>query len=549
MTTPRDIRFTTVVVVSVACLLPFVWKPFHVDDPLFIWAAQHIATDPLDFYGFPVNWHGTVTPMYQIMKNPPLASYYLAAAAQVVGWSEPALHAALLFPAAGVAVGTYLLASRMTARPGEATLAAVFTPVVLVSSTSVMCDTAMLCAWVWSLVLWTRGIDERAPLLAALGALLVAVAALTKYFGVALLPLLALYGMLRQPRFWRWAPWLLLPLGILAAYQLGTRQMYGRGLLLDAAGYASAVRAKARWEAAPQLLTGLSFTGGCVATALWYAPAQWSRRALLGWAGVAASLIAVLAFVGSVGPHEFGDGSGARWSEVVQLAVAATVGTSVVALTALDLYAERSPASALLVAWVLGTLLFAVGLNWTVNARSLLPLAPAFGILAARRLDRRAEAGASWARAGRSRWLLLPAAALSLLVGAADQGLASASREAARTLGAQLVGTRRAVWFEGHWGFQYYAQQAGLFPLDFLRPEVQPGDLLIAPEHISDPYRLSERIVVPLSEIALPSFPFLTTQSDALGAGFYAAVFGPLPFAFGPVPPERYRVLEFVPVQ
>jgi hypothetical protein len=32
------------------------------------------------------------------------------------------------------------------------------------------------------------------------------------------------------------------------------------------------------------------------------------------------------------------------------------------------------------------------------------------------------------------------------------------------------------------------------------------------------------------------------THDWRLGAGFYASVFGPLPFAFGAAPPDRYRV-------
>ena len=37
--------------------------------------------------------------------------------------------------------------------------------------------------------------------------------------------------------------------------------------------------------------------------------------------------------------------------------------------------------------WVIGTFLFAAFLNWTVNARSLLPLTPAVAILMTRRLE------------------------------------------------------------------------------------------------------------------------------------------------------------------
>jgi len=43
-----------------------------------------------------------------------------------------------------------------------------------------------------------------------------------------------------------------------------------------------------------------------------------------------------------------------------------------------------------------------------------------------------------------------------------------------------------------------------------------------------------------------PVLPFLATLSPRLGAGFYVDEWGPLPFAFGRVPPERYVLLEIV---
>lgn len=61
-------------------LVPYVNKAFHIDDPLFIWPAKHIRTEPLDFYNFNVNWNGTMMPMWTRSQNPPLTSYYLALA-------------------------------------------------------------------------------------------------------------------------------------------------------------------------------------------------------------------------------------------------------------------------------------------------------------------------------------------------------------------------------------------------------------------------------------------------------------------------------------
>ena len=90
-----------------AALGPFLAKPFNIDDPLFIWAAHQIQMHPGNPYGFLVNWYDGQAPMWEVTKNPPLASYYLAVAAGILGWSEVALHFAFLLPAVAVILGTF----------------------------------------------------------------------------------------------------------------------------------------------------------------------------------------------------------------------------------------------------------------------------------------------------------------------------------------------------------------------------------------------------------------------------------------------------------
>lgn len=94
-TTLRDCLI--LVAVTLACLLPFVGKAFNIDDPMYLWAAEHILAHPLDFYGFAGNWDGVLRPAPEIIKNPPVASYYIALAASVGGFGERALHLAFLF--------------------------------------------------------------------------------------------------------------------------------------------------------------------------------------------------------------------------------------------------------------------------------------------------------------------------------------------------------------------------------------------------------------------------------------------------------------------
>jgi hypothetical protein len=90
------VRPATAVGIFTICYLAFLTKPFHADHPLFIWVAKQIAGHPLDFYGFEANWAATARPFHLITKNPPLASYYMAAFGSIFGWSEPVLHLAFL---------------------------------------------------------------------------------------------------------------------------------------------------------------------------------------------------------------------------------------------------------------------------------------------------------------------------------------------------------------------------------------------------------------------------------------------------------------------
>ena len=119
---------------TILCLVPFSGRAFHTDDTLFVWAAQNIAKHPFNFYGFQLIWELTKVRMAEITQNPPLASYYMALAASVVGWSERALHLAFLLPTLALVLGTYRLAQKFTRSPLLAAFATLLTPGLLVSA-------------------------------------------------------------------------------------------------------------------------------------------------------------------------------------------------------------------------------------------------------------------------------------------------------------------------------------------------------------------------------------------------------------------------------
>ncbi len=114
--------------------LPFSGRAFSNDDPLFIWTAQHIIQQPLNPYGFEVNWNKNTAAMSDVTQNPPLAAYYMAAAGKIGGWSERTLHLAFLLPTIALVLGAYRLAKRFTGSPGIAAVATFVAPAFLVSS-------------------------------------------------------------------------------------------------------------------------------------------------------------------------------------------------------------------------------------------------------------------------------------------------------------------------------------------------------------------------------------------------------------------------------
>ncbi|HEY3171580.1 MAG TPA: glycosyltransferase family 39 protein [Thermoanaerobaculia bacterium] len=538
---PRDALL--VAALTALLLVPFAGKAFHVDDTLFLKAAGQIRAHPLDFYGFSVNWYGTEQPMWQVTKNPPLASYFIALVTEVAGENEIALHLAFLVPAIAVIVGTYALAGRLCAHRLLAALATLLCPAFLVSSTNVMCDTLNVAFWVWAVELWLRGIEGGRFGTLAASTLLVSLAALSKYFGMALVPLLLAHGVARTRRLGAWALPLLIPVLVLAGYQVWTGALYGQGLLSNAAAYAGVIRFRSGVLLFTKAVVGMSFAGGCLASIAFFAPWLWSGRAL-AFAGIALVLTAAgLALAGRLGTLSLTDGRGVRWAPVAQLGVLAVAGVGVLALALADLSRRRDPGAILLFLWVAGTFVFALFFNWTVNARSLLPIAPAAGILIARRV----EARPGLLRAGPF-FAALPLAAagvLTILLALADWRLAGSARDGARRLRREAP-DRATLWFEGHWGFQHYMEAGAARALDWRRSHLSAGDRVAIPINNANVVALPADAVVHRAAFDLAVLPFLATLNPRLGAGFYLDDWGPLPFAFGRVPPERYVLLELV---
>lgn len=539
---PDRLSYVLLAALTLIFLVPFSGKAFNIDDPLFIWMAQQIAHHPLDPYGFRLIWYSTVMPASEIVKNPPLAAYYIAGIGEIAGWSERTLHLAFLLPALVVVLGTYHLANRFTQKPLLAGIATLVTPGLLLSSTSLMCDTMMLALWILAIIVWLQGLDRMHHLLLTSSALLISLCALTKYFGMALIPLLLVYSLARKRRFGPWSLHLVLPLAILAAYQYWTHVLYGRGLLADAATYVLDQSAHPGGSPLTKTVVGVGFVGGCALVGLTFIPLLWTWRQIA--LGLVAAGIAGIACANEWISVNY-TGENLDWVGT-QLALFVFGGFSILALSISDWWEKkRNPESLLLLLWVVGTFAFAVFLNWTVNARSVLPLIPAAGILLARRIDSLAL-GSSMRQISK---LMIPLAitgVVSVWMVWADVQFADSGRQAAQRFQKEFGNEASRVSFQGHWGFQYYMQSFGFRPFDSDSYDYERGDVLILPQNNTNVIAVPRERIASSRTEAVDLTARASTSQTAVGAGFYCDCWGPLPYAFGPTPPELYAVVQTI---
>jgi 4-amino-4-deoxy-L-arabinose transferase-like glycosyltransferase len=500
---------------------------------LFLWMGQQIAKHPADPYGFAVNWTTSPQPMWKAMQNPPLCSYYMAAIGSVFGWSELAMHLAFFLPAVAAVLGTFAVARRFCAQPLHAALLTLFTPAFLISATNVMCDVMLLALWIWSIECWLSGMERKQWGLLAISAALISAAALTKYFGISLVPLLAAYTIARDPRGASYLTFFIIPILALATFELWTRARYGIGLFSDAMSFSRTSTAMFRSSWLAQFLTGLSFIGGCLATAIFYLSFREQRSWLIAL-GIVVSCLALFYFFVPLKPeYGLGPNSTLVW---IEGGLFASLGAGILVLTLVDFMRRRRDAAFwLLFLWIVGTFSFATFFNWSITGRTILPLAPAVAILLVRRFE------SSVVRY----WRVVPAAIISLLIAGSDYRQANSARDAAYRFRDRFQAELGTKWFQSHWGFQYYMQQWGAKALDAADSEITSGDVMIVPANNSAivPTPL-DRVFTP-EEISFPTMSFVSTNGRGTGAAFYSSVRGPLPWAFDRAGAEIYYVARF----
>ena len=512
---------------SAACLLPFLNKAFTIDDPLFLLQAQQIRKHPLHPQSLEVCWVednecGTVA---RIMPGNILAPYYLL---PVVNRSNPELFAHLLQIVTlwGGIVATVSLALASGFTPFAACAAGLVlaaTPPLLAMASTAMPDVLAMSLGVIGIerfLAWKRSCKAMDGVLSAFALALAPLARVHLvflWFVAALLlrddaQIFDLKSWLAIPAP-RWRP--LMAAAVLFVAALVLTHEPGSGI--------KPAHMFLRWGSAGHNLLSY-FTDWVVAMPLGVAWIVLRNRRLHFWLlaiGLALPLSwKLLISHGSLQWSTLCAGLGAfvimdiiLWSvqshDVTRLACVLWLALPLAALPYIHLPVKFlvpcAPAAALIVADVLRPF------PWRITAL--------LGILAA-------------------------GTVFGLLVLRADYQFAEMGRQAAHRLLAPRVAAGHRVWFASQWGFNWYAVKEGCQVLKS-QDVPSPGDFFARGDMEGWPETLKRLPPALLVESYAVVGPGGRTMSEKDGAGLYTNNFGDLMWVWGTGEWNRYDLWQF----
>ena len=506
-------------------LLPFLNKPFTIDDPLFLRAAKHALVDPLHPADFEQVWNmGDRQKLSQYLMGGTLPAYVLLPVV-ALGGREWMAHLYQWLLLCGFLVASVSVARRLGCDRRQANIVALLiasNPVTLAMAATCMPD-------VMAMMFGMAGMDrlllfheERRWGVGLASGLLLAAALLCR---ASTVPLVLAAALLLMPMTRKSAVKYLWPLGIAAVVVAAFVGLNGGGAAHATVGTAFQTLLAAR--NVPRNLVAFFCYQALTGPLLVYALLGLGRR----FAAVVAGLLAFGIVLSVLG------GS----SSLALYAVPEALGLCF-ALACWRIVGDLDLRRALpLVVW-LGSGLVALPYV-QMSAKYLLPGVPAAALLIvlhAARVDQR-------------RYTLTVALLVALgwisgaLIVIGDTTLASSQREAVERLIVPRIHAGSTVWAGGQWAFLAYAEDAGAKALANAPPLPNPGDYIVVS-------RLNYFGV--LSQMPIRLEP-LDTMTDArcgvfvlnreLGAGFFSDRWGYLPFAIGCEAVDTYDIYRVSP--
>ncbi len=510
-------------------LVPFMGKAFTMDDTFFLFQARHALVDPLHPTSFDVVWMNVPERVAKIGPTGPLMAWLLVPSV-AAGGVEWVAHLGQLAILAAALLATASLALRLGVDPRWATVATLLvsvTPAVLGMAGTAMPDVPAMALGVLGmerLVAWKQ---EGRAYSAVLATVLLALAPLARstllllpFVGALLVAgdFLALRSW-REPPWTRWLPVAAAPLITVALLVVTRDPTAGGGDVLATTHVMSSLRSIEK--------NTVAFLTHWVLVIPLAIPWVLLRpRAVLSrwWVFLLFTGAAALAL--------------AR-ARIPQLYVApfAGLGATVLWDVLEDGWKRRDRLQLALGLWLLIPLAPAPYTH--LPSKYLLAAVPAAALLVAHEMSRSERV--------LTRAALAVCCAMGLSLGIAilraDSAFAGLGRRAAAELIAPRSANGQRVWFAGHWGFQWYAENAGGRILTLTPPYPALGDLVVTTTRSEAGFEIADMLStryrrathIGRVEDATPGGRVM-----ANGAGFFSNGFGYLPWAWGDEPLDTF---------
>jgi hypothetical protein len=485
-------RRTSLLSLAILLTLLNAVKPLHIDDPAYYCYAVHIAEHPLDPYGFSILWEGQPRPAHQVLA-PPLVPYWWAVAIRLFG-KRPFLWKLWLLPFSLLLVGALYRLFHRFARGREILLTwmTVLSPAIL-PGFNLMLDVPALALGLCAVATFFGACDRNSAALAGLAGLVAGLALETKYTAALVPAVMVLFSFLfRKFR-----------LGLLAAgmaalvfvsWELAMAQLYGESHFLHHCGGHEQLLLR---NPSP-LLSLLTLLGGVgPAVTLLALVALHVRCGMVATAGcIIVLLLGLLIGLGESASTSIRwqwpgpDGAGFHVRFAPDSLIFETLGLlfwTTLAAVVYRLWMEgnqqlQTPpdrtADGFLVLW----------LCLEIGGFFVLTPFPAVRRVMATYVVATLLAGRLAARhcGSRPRLLLVRGAmfggiGLGLVFYAVDLRDAVAQKQAAEHAAELLRRPDGQVWYVGYWGFQFYAERAGMKPVVPGMSRLCKGDWLVVP--------------------------------------------------------------------
>ncbi len=523
--------------VSSLILIPFFNKAFTIDDPVFLFEARHVLADPLHPTAFVMTWAEMPERVSRLVPTGPVMAWLLAPTALAQG-SEWIAHATQLVMLWLAIIATVSLARRFgIPQPWQTAsgLIVVAMPAVLGMAGTAMPDVpamALGIAGIERLVAWSQ---NRRISQAVLASILLGLAPLTRTHLILLLGVggILLLGptfsfIVPRSRYSTFLPLIAALLISVAVYFIASDPDPGAGNLAGAAIRYSSVSISqvAKNGVALPIHWALAMAFAFPWSALRWRAMLRNRQVLL--AATVGAIISALALTYT--SHSS-----------ILLSIIAGLGIAVLWDLLADGWSRRDSVQLALGFWLLVALPAVFYAN--LPPKYLVASAPAAALLIARELA---------SHKGKEPWIILGftvllGTCLGVAILRADATFANLGRRAAAELIAPNVAAGKRVWFVGHWGFQWYAENAGARPATLTPPYPSRGDLLVV--------SIASAVSLRVAEIIGNQFPNMTLvtrieesrpggrlMNKRLGVGFYSNISGYWPWLWSDSVVDQYTV-------